>query len=302
VRRGALCFLLGLAGCAGRGRDPERLGDQAWHEGRWKDAVNAYLEAGDNPRVVAKLADAAFQAGLYQQAAQSWTRVGTDAPDLAGEAGAELSRIALAAERANDQDALATAILGLRTVVPGWPVGRLALRLVGSGGLPAADAAVILPAALAAAPGRSTADPLLLAMGEAGRMRGSCAEAVPALEGVLRRSVNPAVRDSATVSLGGCELRLGLNALGGGRPGEAERWLDRASRRDPNGVVGRRALVAFGDARWRQGDVMSATFAWQTVASAPVSPDSITTLALTRLQDPSTAGTSADSVSRPGNQ
>jgi tetratricopeptide (TPR) repeat protein len=296
-----LLLLVALAGCSGAARDPERLGDAAWHEARWTDAVNAYLAAGDSPRVIAKLADAAFQAGLFQQAAQSWTRVGVDAPDRSGEAAAELARTAIAAERAGDQDALATAILGLRKVAPGWPLGRLALRLVSTAGLPAADAVEILPAALAAAPARSAADPLLAAMGRADRERGACEEAVPVLEGVLRRSGNAALRDSAGADLGSCELRLGLDALTADRPGEAERWLDRASRRDPDGVIGRRALVGFGDARWRQGDVMSATFAWQSVAAASAAPDSITALALARLQDPSTAGTTPDSVAGPGN-
>lgn len=299
MRRG-LVWGLFLAGCVGSHHDPERLGDDAWHEGRWQDAVTRYQAAEQNPRVLAKLADASYQAGLYRQAAEAWTRVGTEDPDRAGEAAAELARIALTVERTPDQAALASAILGLRRVSPGWPLGRLALRLVRTGDLPPGDAAVILPAALAAAPARSVGDPLLLAMGVADRSRGGCADAVPALEGVLRRDGPAPLRDSATAVLADCELQIGLAALNGGRPEEAEPWLDRAARRDPNGAVGRRALVAFGDARWRQGDVMSATLAWQTVASAPVPPDSISSLALLRLQRPESAVPMTDSTTPSG--
>jgi hypothetical protein len=97
------------------------------------------------------------------------------------------------------------------------------------------------------------------------------------------------------VQLGWCELVIGLRALSSEHPAEAEGWLDRVARRDPLGAVGRRAMVGVGDARLAQGDIPAATLAWQTVAAAPVAPDSITVLALERLRIGST-GAATDSI------
>ncbi len=151
--------------------------------------------------------------------------------------------------------------------------------------MPGADAAEVVPAALAAASGRNMADPLLLAMGHAERTSGACDRAVPVLEVVLRRASGAEVRDTATTDLGWCELSLGLAALTNARPGEAERWLEEVGTRDPAGAVGRRALIGLGDARVKQGDTLSAVLAWQRVIAAPVAPDSLTQLAYLRLHD-----------------
>jgi len=137
---------------------------------------------------------------------------------------------------------------------------------------------------LAAVTGRGGADSVLLALGEAEHQRGNCHQAVPVLESVLRRSGAQPSPPVASALLADCELTLGLAALNAESAGDAEQWLDRAARRDPTGIIGRRALVGFGDARLRQGDLFSATLAWQTVASARVAADSITILALERLQ------------------
>ena len=282
--KAARLLVVFLVSCSLGRPDRERLGDAAWHEARWTDAMADYRAAGDSPRLTAKFADAALQGGSLAESAQAWTKLGEDAPERTAEAAAGLARVAAAAEHDGKPAALAQAIVGLSRVAPGWPLGRIASRFGGAGALAPAQTAVVIPAVLAAAPGRDAIDPLLLALGQADRARGACDLAVPILEGVLRRTTNVGLRDSATTALGWCELGLGLSALQAARPGDAERWFDRAAHRVPQGDVGRRALVGLGDARLRQGDTVAARLAWQSLATAAVAPDSFAQLALTRLQ------------------
>lgn len=279
-----LLALTALAGCGFGRRGREQLGDEAWHDARWGDAVADYRAAGDSPRLTAKVADAALQGGLLGVSAQAWTKLGTEAPERAAEAAAGLARVASAAQEAGDDPAFAQAIAGLREIAPGWPLQRLAARLGRGRDLPPSAAADVIPALLSSVSGRAATEPLLLALGRADRARGLCDAAVPILEGVLRTTMNASLRDSATTTLSWCELGLGLAALAAHHPGDAERWLDRAAERDSNGVVGRRAMVGFGDARAIEGDTAAARLAWQAVATAPVPPDSVTQSAVQRLQ------------------
>ncbi len=270
--------LILLTACHTAGSDSERLGDSAWHDGRWSEAVALYRATELSPRVTAKLADAAYLADSLAVAAEAWTKLGVDRPDRAGEAASELARTAAAAERDDNPHALILAIAGLRQLKVGWPLGRLSLRLAHEPWPSDSLARSVIPAALAASPGRRAVDSLLLALGSAQRASGDCQGAVPTLRSAVRHGGSAGTHDSAESTLGRCELDLGLRALGDHLAAEAEVWLDRAARRDPLGSVGRRAMVGFGDARLVQGDSPAATLAWQTVAAAPVAPDSITVL------------------------
>ena len=290
--KAARLLLLALAGCSWGTPDRERAGDVAWHEGRWADAVADYRAAGDSPRLTAKLADAALQGGSLAESATAWTKLGSDDPVRAGEAAAGLARIADLAEHDGKQGALVAAILGIRRVAPDWPVGRIAGRLGPVQGMPTGQLADIVPALLAASPGRTAADPLLFSLALADRTRGACDAAVPVLEGVMRRTTNTGLRDSVVTTLGWCELGLGLAALQAEHPGDAERWLDRAATRDPQGAVGRRAMIGVGDSRARQGDSVAARVAWRSVATAGAAPDSLTQLALLRLAESTPVSTS----------
>lgn len=276
-----------MTGCGRGGR--EQLGDEAWHDARWSDAIADYRAAGESPRLTAKLADAALQGGVLTMSAQAWTRLAADAPERAAEAAAGLARVASAALQVGDDAGLAQAIAGLRRVAPGWPLQRLAARQGRIGDLQPAAAADVIPALLSSVSDRATAEPLLLALGRADRARGACDVAVPILEGVLRTTTNATLRDSATTTLSWCELGIGLAALAAQHPGDAEHWLGRAVQRDSNGAVGRRAMLGVGDARASEGDSASARLAWQAVASAPVPTDSITQLAFERLSQPAPA-------------
>ena len=298
MRRLWLALFLASA-CHSPSPDNERLGDKAWHDGRWTAAVTLYRSAPPSARVTAKLADAAFLAGDYTDAAAAWTQLGLDSPDRAPEAASGLARTAAAAERDGSIRAIALAIAGLRKLEPGWPLGRLSLRLAHEPGPFDSLAMSVIPATLAAGPGKTAADSLILALGRAQRAAGDCGRAVPTLESARRRGSGTTTGDSATSLLGWCELTLGLRALASEHPALAESWLDRVAHRDPLGVVGRRAMVGLGDARLAQGDIPAATVAWQAVAAAPVPPDSITVQALERLRLGNT-GTTTDST-RQGN-
>ena len=292
-----LPLVVAVVGCGRGGR--EQLGDEAWHDARWSDAVADYRAAGDSPRLTAKLADAALQGGLLVVSAQSWTRLGTSAPERGAEAAGGLARVAAAAQEAGDDAALAEAISGLRQIAPGWPLQRLAARFTRAADLQPAAAVVVIPAVLSSLSDRDAIEPLLLVLGRANRARGSCDEAVPVLEGVLRTTMNASRKDTAATTLGWCELGLGLTALVAQHPGDAERWLVRAVARDSTGAVGRRALLGVGDARALEGDSVAARMAWQAVASTQVPVDSITQLAFQRLSQPAPPSP-PDTSARPG--
>ncbi len=287
-----------VAACGTGQPDSEHLGDVAWHEARWSEAVADYKAAGNTPDLLAKEADAAYHGGMISEAAEAWTQLGLADTARAAEAAAGLVRAADLAEYSGDQAALALAILGLRKVAPGWPLGRLAVRLVHAPTLPPADLAEIIPAALATASNRATADPLLAALGHADRERGACDRAVPILDGLLHRNIGAATRDSAAADLVWCELSLGLGALRTSRPGTAEAWFQRAAQHDPAGTVGRRAMVGYGDARLAEGDLAAAMTAWEAAITANPT-DSIAALARQRLAPPPVADSDSAMTAAP---
>ena len=271
-----------LACCTG-GAGHERVGDRAWHDGRWGDAAAAYRAAGAAPRLIAKLADAELQGGMLTASAQDWTRLGLADSSSIGEAAAGLAHVADLAVQNGDSTALGKAISGLRQVAPSWPLGRLARPIGRLDALSPGEVQAVVPAMLAGADPASV-DPLLLQLASADRAASDCADAVTVFESLLRRSAAGTAADTARSGLGWCELGLGLAALGASHPGDAERWFSRAAGADSLTPVARRALIGIGDARAGQGDSIAARQAWQVVATASVPPDSLTQLALTRLQ------------------
>ncbi|MGH7583019.1 MAG: tetratricopeptide repeat protein, partial [Gemmatimonadales bacterium] len=276
--------LLALVACSSSGASHERAGDLAWHDGRWADAVAAYRAAGTTPRVAAKEADAAMQGGMLTTSARAWVALASLDSDRAGEAAAGLARVADQAQQRGDSAGLAEAVAGLRQVAPTWPVGRIVRVVSGLAALPARQVQVLVPAALAANPDPEGVAPLLLHLGNADRAVGDCGRAVPVFQDILRRSAGASVRDSAAVHLGWCELGLGLTALAASHPRDAENWFDRVIARDSASAMARRALIGMGDARAGEGDSLAARLAWQAVAVAAVVPDSLTQLAIARLQ------------------
>jgi hypothetical protein len=67
-------------------------------------------------------------------------------------------------------------------------------------------------------------------------------------------------------------------------PEDAALWFAAAIRIDSNTIVGRRALVGYGDAQLRLGDSVAGVLAYRTVVSDAVQTDSIHQMALDRLE------------------
>lgn len=287
-------LLLGAAACGTRMSD-ELLGDAATADGRWGAAVEAYAEAGREPRIVAKRAAAALEAGRPGAAALAWVAVAGADTARRGEAAAGLARAALLAQRQGDMLSLATAVRGLQEVAPGWPLGRLALPLRLEAFPSDEDVIALVPAILAAAPARDVADDALVALAAAWRSRDRCDRASPILVSLGQR-LDGAAATQAGASLAACQLELGLAALRDGDLETARGALSTAISRDPSGPSGRRALVALGDVHLLMGDVIAAQLAWRTAAAGAAEADSITALALDRLS----AATTTDPTGVPG--
>jgi hypothetical protein len=110
----------------------------------------------------------------------------------------------------------------------------------------------------------------------------------------MRRSTNAGMRDSAGTGYATCALRLGIAALDSNAVISADRWFARASRGDPAGWTGRRALLGLGDARVKQGDPIAAAIAWQRAITLGTPDDTLSKLARNRLATLSPADSAGD--------
>jgi tetratricopeptide (TPR) repeat protein len=263
--------------------------------GRWAEAYDAWQDAGDEPRLLAKRADAALNAGRLNAAAVEYARLGRRDSARVGEAAAGLARTADAASRANDPLALAGALNGLTEIAPTWPMGRLALSLRLRGFPAREDVLRLAPVVLAAGPARDVADDALFAWAAAAHEGGDCLTASGLYGAVERRAESPLSRRAAR-GVAACSLASGLALLGDNDMTAAQNAFETAIQRDPDGAAGRRALVGLGDVHFQTGDLFQAQMAWRTAASTGDLTDSTTTLALDRLR----ASEADDSAGEPG--
>lgn len=291
MRGSAALVLLGLcSACAGGGRQ-ERDADELYLRGQYAQALPLYADLAashDNGRLWAKAGATALRAGQLDSAANAYLALASADPSRHAEASDGLAETARLALRSRHMTALATAVAALARVAPEWPVTSYAYALVQGGTLKPASRARMLPLALAGAPDAGTFDSLLLQYG-ALTSGAQCAEAAYAFRAVMRRTTDPAMRDSAGTGYATCALRLGLAALDSSQVIEADRWFARASRGDPAGWTGRRALLGLGDARVKQGDPIAAAIAWQRAITAGAPDDSLSQLARNRLATLATA-------------
>ncbi len=275
-----------LAGCPAAAADHERLGDRAYREERFADAMAEYRAAvrgGGRPRLWAKLGAAALGARDAAAAVNAFERLAGEDPTRVTEAAAGLERAAQLAERAGAAGTadLASAVRALRRVAPGRPLGRLARAP--AAGVGAAEAVALFPAALASAADRRAVDSLLVAYAGAQRVTTACESAARTYRTALRRVREPAQRRAAEAGLAACALRLGLDALAAERADVAEAWFGEALRGGGASPEGWRARIGLGEARLLQGDVLGAALAWQAVISGESVPDSLVRLATLKL-------------------
>jgi tetratricopeptide (TPR) repeat protein len=288
---GPLPALAGIAvlliGCRGAS-DHERKGDQAYGESRYTEALAEYrlaLARDPDARVWAKAGGAALHTGNLEVASDAYLRLAAEDPTRAAEAAEGLDAVARAAERAGDAKRLQAAVVGMGAIAPDRSIGRYALELIRRPGAEATDLVAVLPGAIAAAPDAETVDSLLGVYAVALRETSGCDQALPAFQAALRRTKLAALRTRAEEGVAGCSLMLGLQSESAGELEDAALWFAAAIRVDSNTIVGRRALVGYGDARLRLGDPIAAALAYQAVVSEGVQSDSIHEMAVARLED-----------------
>jgi tetratricopeptide (TPR) repeat protein len=276
-----------LIGC-GHGDDHEARGDEAYGEGRFGVALSEYqaaLKKSPDSRVWAKAGAAALHTGDLEIASDAYLRLAAEDPTRAEEAAEGLESVARAAERSGDSKRLESAVVGLGAIAPSRSLGRYALNLVRRPGAQATDLVAVLPGAIAVAPDAETVDSLLAVYGAALRETAGCDQALPVFQAALRRSKSPDLRTRAEDGVAACSLALGLRAEAGEKLQDATLWYAAAIRIDSSTVIGRRALVGYGDARLKLGDTIAAALAFQSVASDRVQSDSISQMAEDRLSE-----------------
>jgi tetratricopeptide (TPR) repeat protein len=281
-RAGAVMAVLALVGACGGSGGAEGAGDQAYAEGRYQEALAAYAplsEREPSPRLWAKVGASALHLGQLREATAAYHALGAADPDRADEAADGLERVILAAERRRDETVLQEAVTALRAVAPDRPLGRHALGLVQATDGPVDPAG--FSAALAAATEAGEVDSLLARQATALAAMGACAQAVPLFQAGIRRAGRLGSA-AATDGLAGCYMRLG-SALLASAPDSAETWFRDAAALDSLSPAGREALVGFGDARFRQGDLVGAALAYQAAISAGQPGDSIAVAAGKKL-------------------
>lgn len=289
MKQGTLRWLVPLllaAGCGDSG-DHERMGDRAYGESRYAQALAEYRQAlAEDPdaRVWAKAGAAALRIGDLEVASDAFLRLAAEDPTRTEEAAEGLEAVARAAERAGDGERLQAAVVGMGAIAPDRSIGRYALELIRRPGAEAADLVAVIPGAIAVAPDPDTVDSLLVVYGTALRETTGCGEALPAFQASLRRTKRAAVRDRAEEGVAACSLWLGLRSEAMGEAANAALWFAAAIRIDSSTTVGRRALVGYGDARLHLGDTLAGALAYQTVISDGVQTDSVYQMALDRLE------------------
>lgn len=304
IRAGqVIAGVLVLMACAGPSADHERLGDRAYRDGELVRALAEYQAASagaPRPRVWAKLGTAALHLREYTTATEAFLALARSDPTRVEEAAHGLVLVArMSAQEGGDTGPVGRAITALRSVAPSRPLGRLAVAPARSGGLDRSEALAVLPVALAAADRGGPVDSLLLRYGEVLRESLACDEATGVYRTVLRRSRAASITARARGGLAECALLLGLDALVSERLAEAERWFDEATSTDYGGPVGWRARIGYGDARERQGDLLGAAVAYQSVLSGTAVPDSLLRLAGERLDAIGGSIPPADSLPSP---
>jgi tetratricopeptide (TPR) repeat protein len=286
IRWAQVTLLVLMGGCGGAG-DHEQLGDRAYGEGRYAQALTEYrrvLERDPDARVWAKAGAAALRTGNLEVASDAYLRLAAEDPTRAEEAAEGLESVARAAERASDGKRLQAAVVGMGAIAPDRSIGRYALELIRRPGAEATDLVAVLPGAIAVAPDPETVDSLLVVYGAALRETSGCGEALGAFQAGLRRTKVAALRERAEEGVAACSVWMGLRSAAMDRPEDAALWFAAAIRIDSNTTVGRRALVGYGDAQLRLGDTIAGALAYQTVISDATQSDSIHVMALDRLE------------------
>jgi tetratricopeptide (TPR) repeat protein len=297
VRIPLLAAALLAASCTGAG-DRERLGDEAYGQAHYAEALDQYtsvLGSNPDPRVYAKAGAAALHGGELRKASDAYIRLAAEDPTRAQEAAEGLETVARAADRKADTGSLQHALSGLQAIAPERLTGRYAVLLAARPGVDGAELVALLPGAIAAAPEGGTVDSLLTLYGSALRVTSGCGQALLQFRAVLRRSADSSMRAKARSGVAGCAFTLGERADSQGKLLDAALWFAEAARADSVSPVGRRASLRAAEARLAQGDTIAAALTFQSVVSAGTA-DSAGQVAIARLRALGISQSRSDSI------
>jgi len=284
VKPVAVAAALLLAACGGAG-DHEKTADQAYGEARYADALAEYRSVAQpnaDARLWSKLAAAALHTGDLRRASEAYLHLADNDPKRTEEAAEGLESVARAAERTGNSTALRDAVVGLQSIAPTHVTGRYALLLAGEAGTDKAALAAVLPSAIASATESGMVDSLLTVYGAALQATAGCGQALLPFRAVLRRSPDSLIAARARTGVAECALALGKRAQASGNVADAALWYAESARMDSTSVIGRRALLGFGEAKAQEGDSLAAVLAFQAAANASP-PDSVSQAASARL-------------------
>ncbi len=291
-----LLVALLCAGCLRAAPNHQKVGDQAYVDGAFGDALVEYRLAlvldPENADLRAKAAIAALKGGALEAAAEEYVALA-----LAGgegrrdEAADGLVRVADRAIEDANGGALGLAIAGLNDVAPGRALGSFAGQLAGSleGQQLTEDALDLVTFAAAGASNARTQDSLMFVYGSSLRRLGRCRSAVPVFESLVRRQRDPRVVAGARGQLSLCALAEGRRALRAGSPADAERWFRRAVAGSGNTPQARAAYIGLGDVMLAQGDYFGAVDALVQAMDGLAPGDSLYDIADQRLRSISDA-------------
>ncbi len=288
--------ILVLAGCAGAAADHETLGDRAYAEGHFADALVEYrlaLKQGPTAQLRAKAGAAGLHAGDLVAAAEEYRALAEEGgPQRVTEGADGLELVAKAAVEEDDRAGLAAALTGLRAVAAGRALGAFARQLAQTAGTEprSPDALNLLPYAAAAAGDARREDSLMYLYAAALQRFGRCEQAVPIFEAVARRRREPAVTVPAQRNLLTCALSLGQRSLDSGQAERAEEWFRRAAAGDERDALARAAYIGIGDVLFARGAFAEAAEAYQRVLAGAPPGDSLAQIAAEKLNQVANAG------------
>ncbi len=272
----AAAALLGT-GCAGAAADHEALGDEAYVERRYDEALAEFqvaLRQGSSGGDLRwKAAMAALNARELGEAVIQFRALADEDPPRRVIAADGLERVARAASLEGNRAALQAALDARRAVAPGRGLRTFALEVaVGLGEDLSPDEALSVAAS---APDARLQDSLMYGYGVALARLNRCEEGIPVFESLLRRRRELSIQSDARVRASSCALGLGRREHNRGSPDEAEKWFCRTIELGNNNYAARVAYLGLGDVWFSRGDYMGAREAFQKARAGASPTDSI---------------------------
>ncbi|MEE9534611.1 MAG: hypothetical protein V3W06_09330, partial [Acidimicrobiia bacterium] len=260
----AVAAALSGTGCGGAAADHETLGDEAYVERRYDEALAefqlALRQGSSGEDLRGKAAMAALNARELGEAASQFQALAGENPGRLMIAADGLERVARAAMLEGNGAALQAALDAMRAVAPGRALGAFAREVAvgwGENSSPA-EAISVLPYAAASASDARLQDSLMYAYSVALARLNRCEEGIPVFESLLRRRRAPSIQSDARVRVASCTLGLGRREHNRGSPDAAEAWFCRTIELGNNNYAARAAYLGLGDVWFSRGDFMGA--------------------------------------------